>query len=95
MSKHTPGPWILTSMGWSVYSDPAASFRHVATVAHNKATRTLESAANGRLIAAAPDLLEALKQFVNALDGHDCPTPQPIVCRFCMGRLAIAKAETA
>lgn len=40
------------------------------------------------------DLLSALKQFVNGLDTCNCPVPQPLVCRFCMGRVAIAKAET-
>lgn len=64
---HTPGPWRV---------DPKAALRIVAagndTVASAGCQSSLrnEWEANAHLIAAAPDLLAALKAFVAAGDGH-------------------------
>lgn len=54
MSKHSPGPWRLDVDNLNVYSSGmvAQTYGHV----HNG-----ERAANARLIAAAPELLEALR----------------------------------
>lgn len=61
---HTPGPWhhdrgnILTADGRclaTVFSGPCASLE--------------EADANGRLIAAAPELLEALRTLLDAVEG--------------------------
>lgn len=61
--KHTPGPWqILSQMnGLDVITDE--NCRHVATASDSKP----EYAANCRLIAAAPDLLEASKAMVKKI----------------------------
>ena len=65
MSKHTPGPWVFemhqSSCTWYVqtprgYADPTIC---------EVATR-----ANARLIAAAPELLEALEMIATFLDGQ-------------------------
>jgi hypothetical protein len=61
IAKHTPGPWII---------DPALELP-LAVIADTEdglgicelGTRTLETEANARLIAAAPDLLAALQTF--------------------------------
>lgn len=71
MSKqHTPGPWRVTHIGthaspnnhvhtFEVYTDP--------TNEHDNAI----GSANARLIAAAPELLEALKELHVLLDEHE------------------------
>jgi len=60
-TKHTPGPWevvkIKTSTGNYVYRK-GSSVDHVATCGNP---------ANAHLIAAAPELLEALKEAQKAL----------------------------
>ena len=90
---HTPGPW--TSGGFSIIADrPYPQWREIATVTCN--TRDLanpEVAANVRLIAAAPALLEALKimrmQFGNYTDGDGAAKFH--ACN--IADAAIAKAE--
>lgn len=100
-AKHTPGPWTV--------SHPAISFQITAGKIHvadafakvsagisDKYILESEAEANARLIAAAPDLLDACKQAVkrycgchNTEDanwhGQSCPMPVLIA--------AIAKAE--
>ncbi|KKX25331.1 hypothetical protein [Rhizobium sp. LC145] len=109
MSKHTPGPWSfrtdartgdngIMADGTGVFVEAFAEIRHSGENARD------EALANARLIAAAPDLLQALEDLLHAYsepdrrlccDGRDCG---------CMGstvhqqaehyaRLAIAKAE--
>ena len=55
------------------------------------------SATNARLIAAAPDLLKALKRFVHIYDrqgANGCgQTVQPVPPEIAAARAAIAKAE--
>ena len=72
MSKHTPGPWICQENRTIVSGSPLVTSRHhwIAR-ANNNATLgktnedirkyTEEANANARLIAAAPELLGALK----------------------------------
>ena len=65
-TKHTPGPWDAFkrgSQGVSNYTSIEKDRREFARVYHGD--RFIDSEANARLIAAAPDLLEALR---NALD---------------------------
>jgi len=67
MSKHTPGPW---DYGWEIQPNGCPTVGHkglmVCMVAHSaKDPIQKETAlANANLIAAAPDLLEALKFMV-------------------------------
>jgi len=63
MSKYTPGPWRTT--GLNVRSGDALVAVVVDQWAYEK-TPEPEKNANARLIAAAPDLLEALKTMVRA-----------------------------
>lgn len=70
-SKDTPGPWKVTDSGYRVVrvsyspsdSETVTDCRYICDTANNKATRIPENAANARLIAAAPELLDALKEI--------------------------------
>lgn len=81
-TKHTPGPWEVHS--GSVYasadeSRPIADMRRDETAAKAEIWPT-ERDANARLIAAAPDLLEALRAFLRAPSvGSDGPGSSTIV----------------
>lgn len=78
-TKHTPGPWTVTeSSDWTGMSgvslgiDDAAGQDgerdyHLATVVHGDPD---ELAANARLIASAPELMQALQEAENALDDY-------------------------
>ena len=89
-AKHTPGPWYLEEVGYSSSSyyirgsfDSGA--RHTigkGAVAHIPRSTVNPMEANARLIAAAPELLEALIECLE--------------CEFAVtDRAAIAKAEAA
>ena len=84
MSKYTPGPWALIE-------EPIS----VTVVGHNKEVIFHESdkrlpgvLADARLIAAAPDLLEALELMVTTHDEGGWPT-----ATITIARAAIAKAK--
>ena len=64
--SHTPGPWA-TMLGTGVYSEGG---REIVYWAHNtRSGDKAEQEANAHLIAAAPDLLKALKECRNAIQG--------------------------
>ena len=73
MSKHTPGPWELR--GWSVKC-PTNNFRVARIGEADKALRQFgdyedmeaECRANARLIAAAPELLEACQTVLAGIE---------------------------
>lgn len=92
-TRHTPGPWGYVYDGsstWSVgpYDDPQVG--SVLTVYDRKDDR---ARANARLIAAAPDMLTALRAIKAS-----CPTDPDVSADFnaAWGLLeaAIARAET-
>ena len=81
MDKHTPGPWFVDKDGNVWRRDPKTLYQNGGGVAGD---RPLASAhrgwygateigfpveANGRLIASAPDLLEAARDCIAALGG--------------------------
>ena len=89
-AKHTPGQWA--------YHNTPTPFIHVAagglpiceiytSTAHGQSMG--EQFANARLIAAAPELLEALAEVVNAADGEVWSQLDPSLSK---ARAAIAKA---
>lgn len=60
-SKHTPGPW--EAIGTAVYAETPNGSREIIFSRHNTRSGTPEEQrANAHLIAAAPELLEALKK---------------------------------
>ena len=70
---HTPGPWTVTDgsayrvMSANKVVHGGVEFGiYICDTANNAKTRTPENAANARLIAAAPELLIALKQITAA-----------------------------
>lgn len=84
--KHTPGPW-------SVHQESIEPDWHIVTTVGGAIVANVsdrgEWGANAHLIAAAPDLLEALK---NMLSKCGCGTA--LGCKVCdAARAAIAKAE--
>lgn len=81
MSAHTPGPWQVRKI------DP----RSVAIPdEHGKLIVLAPSEADARLIAAAPDLLAALEEIVEAADGSGW---DQIDATLKKQRAAIAKAR--
>ena len=73
-TTHTPGPWRVSGYRLAVF----AKLNGIKVVIAD-CNRTLgysESEANARLLAAAPDLLEALKQCRLALEPYDDVKPR-------------------
>lgn len=76
MSTHTPGPWYIEEISnrdWQINSDSRDWCLLEITPAIYGESDSLsdEDKANARLIAAAPDLLEALKSLVKTLVDQD------------------------
>lgn len=74
-AKHTPGPWRVFNHSWSDTSILADGFDHgICLLDINHATEESQEAdealmaANARLIAAAPELLDALKAAVSTIE---------------------------
>ena len=64
---HTPGPWHTGGTGGLIVFDASGYATANATVFHGR-NEDGESAANARLIAAAPELLEALELAVATIE---------------------------
>ena len=97
--KHTPGPWIIGNSGTSVYAlgDEGSNrfYLHIDTWVdrkHQSEKSVAEAEANAHLIAAAPDLLAALRAFDHGETVHGTHSPG-VACTQCAARRAIAKAE--
>ena len=59
MSKHTPGPWCIGNFDWCIETEMDEA------VAQVEVNELHNWKANARLIAAAPDLLAALKAITD------------------------------
>lgn len=73
-TKHTPGPWFFKASGlggFEILDMPDCWDAAVLCSRFQWERRRDESVANGRLMAAAPDLLAALKQCAGVLSGED------------------------
>jgi hypothetical protein len=108
MSAHTPGPWaVMTNrQGYpyqisAPFSDPRkpGGITDVTRWASISLPSSPEGQANARLIAAAPEMLEALKAYDAAMTScwgspDDLPSGHPDAARcWPMARAAIARAE--
>lgn len=61
MSGHTPGPWTATAAGVAARLERGANVICEAPIHYSESVKRWE--ANAALIAAAPDLLEALRWY--------------------------------
>ena len=66
MSKHTKGPWVWDEeSGYIIGAEPVGARKNCEVAAVCAAPIYGVDSANGCLIAAAPELLEALRPFAN------------------------------
>lgn len=78
MTKHTPGPWTWKRVGEDGYvpvmalEGPSVLCRYWDTIAGKPIAVNQRALADASLIAAAPDMLEALKNLEND-DGKTMP----------------------
>jgi len=99
-TTHTPGPWHSFRQGTKHFISQACDeqFRFATAIVYEQtyhpygiaATRA-KAEANARLIAAAPDLLEALREIANDWPYETPALPADHVRK--IARAAIAKAE--
>jgi len=73
--SYTKGKWYFKD-GYVRESNMCAVICHVHGTEKGNSAVVYESRANARLIAAAPDLLEACKIAFNLLDSEPMPTPE-------------------
>lgn len=92
MGNHTPGPWVAQK-----YKDDWYDVSQEAKPEHHEICMAAHTEADARLIAAAPELLEALQAFLRAPHiGSGGPGSSTIVVQdfnLRAARAAIAKAE--
>lgn len=100
-TKHTPGPWIIQNPGWIT----GAKDQAIASVYPCKEEGSdgefywigndeLIRIKNSHLIAAAPELLQSLKNMLEiGVQSTNCRNPQPIIDVRERAQAAIAKAE--
>lgn len=90
MSKHTPGPWVVES------ADDAyciANVGNLVIMPGGGKVKHDNTEADARLIAAAPDLLEALEMIVAEADSYTARTGKPVYNWLDQARAAIAKSR--
>lgn len=105
--KHTPGPWTKVRREIRAEAHSEAAGTTIATVEDLDTHDGEEYRANARLIAAAPDLLKALRELMTEhpydftrVDECECgeyvdyvpEAGEPASCRHTRARAAIAKA---
>jgi hypothetical protein len=79
--KHTPGPWNVYHENGSMGSNGCWGVEGKSLMVENKKTaiavmaRTESTRANARLIAAAPELLEAINHAISEIDNHIAQNP--------------------
>ena len=70
--RHTPGPW-RRSEGGAIFGSDGKLIQICGEYSVRFGEGTEEALANARLIAAAPDLLEACKALLTMMQGGDKP----------------------
>lgn len=87
MSKHTPGPWSVDEPH-QVFASSVGEYVAITKVEDFETIPKDQCEANARLIAAAPELLEALLQII-----QDAKSPEVgAYLNLKLARAAIAKA---
>jgi hypothetical protein len=99
-AQHTPGPWSVTDNSWetsTVYGPDGETIAEcqINSIATEDTQYEFEAIkeANARLIAAAPELLEALEAMASAFVGHDGERGKDET--FLLAHAALAKATGA
>jgi hypothetical protein len=92
LMSHTPGPWTVAY--GSVYSE-SGECRIAYMDRDEPMTKPTERDANAQLIAAAPEMLEALEGMTDMFERHieNRPGPNDAAARWDKARAAIAKAR--
>ena len=96
MSKHTPGPWTATKFNpvtgeiddCYLYVEPG-----IAVIERKVKGRDQHDTGNARLIAAAPDLLEALENLYSLIEKHREELPISFAYQHGKAFAAIAKSR--
>lgn len=91
-TKHTPGPWTFEKVTKPTrYFEVHIPGDHPIAVGRSGGPDDVHACdeANARLVAAAPEMLEALK----AVDGYFEPNPKGVPAWLKQVRAAIAKAD--
>ena len=89
-TQHTPGPWRLSADGQRVIGADGES---VVAGVYGAACADQDGAANARLIAAAPAMLEALRLCIGQLEGVNSLSgvhASSLACDLSIARAAIA-----
>jgi hypothetical protein len=101
MIEHTPGPWFVTDAGCGCFDisngtpNEHGEVEHgIATVWGNRPSLSATAHGDARLIAAAPDLLEAVRAIADGCEsrlrkGKD--SGDLMTLRLCRAVIAIAK----
>lgn len=91
MSEHTPGPWTSYTGTHSIWAEGK---RAICIMTGARKTADMERDANARLIAAAPELLDALRAAVDLYGKPGGPwnVPGSAGCWITQARAAIAAA---
>ena len=94
MSKHTPGPWRFRQIpeGLTIHSHWIDT-GNGAPLAEVRLRPNGEHDANAPLIAAAPELLEALEKIQNRLKSSHTPKAISECLSWCARAIAKAKGE--
>lgn len=92
MSAPPTGSWTVGEDGRKIFSTHGIAERIVAAVPLDLGEGETERLERARLIAAAPDLLEALEAFLAEHESDGCEGEAHHCGRCVMGRAAIAKA---
>lgn len=102
MTGHTPGPWVVSESEKKCLAifpgNEHGRPRALCSIAWVQSWNdTADDAANARLIAAAPDLLDAITNLMNGVDTGlvrvETPADETLANAFAKIRAAIAKAR--
>lgn len=89
-ATHTPGPW--TARKWSCHAETTVTVDDLDCVTGKRTIADCESEADAKLIAAAPELLSALRAIVKSLSDQDDEGLIEHAQQMIDARAAIAKA---
>jgi len=94
MTNHTKGPWELSEGNTSVWAvSPMNARVRIADVKQHSPMNGINNEANARLIATAPDLLEALEGLLSLHDPDGKFQPSHYKPFLSAAKTAIAKAK--